>query len=271
MTDHAPHADLARAFGSSSGYERHAKVQRQVAEQLAARIAELDVTRGRTTPLRALELGCGTGFLTRALAACGVNGDWLITDLSPEMVERCQSNLSGMPRQSERRFAVLDGEYADAPGGPFDLICSSLAVQWFDDAPAALARLACQLAPGGHLVITTLGPGTFAEWHRAHRAEGLEAGTPRFPPADAFAALGPLEVDVKALVEVETLREQHSDARAFLRAVKAIGAGSPASGHRPLTPAALRRVMARFDAQGGAASYEVVTVDLHRGTGPRHD
>ena len=46
---------------------------------------------------------------------------------------------------------------------------------------------------------------------------------------------------------------------AFLRSLKAIGAGTPHRNHRPLSPAALRRVMARFDQAGATATYVVAT------------
>jgi malonyl-CoA O-methyltransferase len=245
---------IARAFSGARDYDRHARIQREVAQALAARIATLDLPENP----RVLEVGCGTGFLTQALAEAGVGGgggDWLITDIAPDMVERCRERLG---ETAHRHFAVLDGEHDTPQGGPFDLICSSLAMQWFDDAPAALARMAGWLAPGGHCIVTTLGPGSFAEWRAAHEAEGLEPGTPPFAPVEAFAALDPESLTVENRVE------RHTDARAFLHAVKAIGAGTPGPGHRPLPPATLRSVMAAFDRNGCEVTYEVVTCHLHR-------
>lgn len=246
---------IRRAFAAAPDYDGEARIQREVADRLAARIAALDLP---ARP-RVLEIGCGTGFLTGALIAAGVGpGDWLVTDIAPEMVERCRTRFADAQSGGTMRFAVLDGEHGAPEGGPFDLICSSLAVQWFDDAPAALARLAGLLAPGGHLVVTTLGAGSFAQWRAAHEAEGCTAGTPDFVAADAFRALP------SAAVTVEDHVERHPDPRAFLRALKAIGAGTSHPGHRPLSPAQLRRVMARFAQSGCEVTYEVVTCHLHR-------
>lgn len=242
---------ITRAFAGARDYDRHARVQRGVARALAARIAALDLPESP----RVLEIGCGTGFLTQALAEAGVGGEWLVTDAAPEMVERCRERVGEVPG---RRFAVLDGEHGTPEGGPFDLICSSLALQWFDDAPAALARMTGWLAPGGHCVISTLGPGSFAEWRAAHLAEGLDAGTPSFAPVAAFTALAPDALTTDDIIE------RHADARAFLQAVKAIGAGTPQPGHCPLAPGALRRVMAAFDRNGCDVTYEVVTCHLRR-------
>jgi len=242
---------IVRAFAEAPDYDRHARVQRAVAEGLAARIASLDLPRAP----RMLEIGCGTGFLTQALVDQGLTGTWTVTDIAPEMVERCRARLGESP---DRHFAVFDGEHGTPEDGPFDLVCSSLALQWFDDAPAALARMREWLAPGGHCIVTTLGPGSFAEWRAAHEAEGLMPGTPDFPPVEAFAALDPESLHVERHVE------RHEDARAFLQALKAIGAGTASPRHRPLSPAALRRVMARFEHGGSAVTYEVVTCHLRR-------
>lgn len=243
-----PRDRVRRAFAAAPDYDGHARVQREVAEALAARIAALDLPKAP----RVLEIGCGTGFLTEALGKVGMTGDWLITDLAPEMLARCRVRLG---EGAHRRFAVLDGEYGTPEGGPFDLICSSLAVQWFDDAPAALARMVGWLAPGGHLMVTTLGPGSFAEWRAAHAAEGLRAGTPAFAPVSRFR---------EGSVTVENLVERHEDPMAFLRGLKAIGAQAADAGHRPLTPGQLRRTLARFAESGCEVSYEVVTCHLCR-------
>jgi malonyl-CoA O-methyltransferase len=242
------------AFAAAPDYDGQARVQREVAGRLAARIAALGLP---STP-RVLEIGCGTGFLTSALADTGLGGEWLVTDIAPEMVERCRARLGAPQHGRSLDFAVLDGEHGTPGGGPFDLICSSLAVQWFDDAPGALARMAGWLAPGGHLMVTTLAPGSFAEWRAAHEAEGVVPGTPAFAQVEAFAALSP------ASLTVERHLERHADPRAFLHAVKAIGAGTSHPAHRPLGPAQLRRVMARFAQSGCDVTYEVVTCHLHR-------
>ncbi|GGZ04501.1 methyltransferase domain-containing protein [Novosphingobium colocasiae] len=247
------HARIASAFAHARDYDGQARVQRDVAEALADRIAALPLP----PQPRVLEFGCGTGFLTQALIARGIGGRWQVTDLAPAMVERCKARVGEGP---ERRFATLDGEYGAPADAPFDLVCSSLALQWFDDGPAALARMAGWLAPGGHCLVTTLGAGTFPEWRAAHAAEGLKAGTPTFPTIGAFAALSGVTVTTALHAE------RHADARGFLHALKDIGAGTARGNHRPLPPAALRRVMRRFEAAGAIATYEVVTCHLQRAT-----
>lgn len=247
-------ARIRTAFASAPDYDGQARVQRDIAQQLAARIAELDLP---SSP-RVLEIGCGTGFLTQALSEIGLGGDWLITDIAPEMVERCRTRMENQPHQGQLSFAVLDGEHDTPVCQSFDLICSSLAVQWFDDTPAALTRMAEWLAPGGHVMVTTLGPDSFAQWRTAHVDEGVTPGTPHFASIDRFAALNPTSLLVDDHIE------HHPDARSFIRSVKAIGAGTSRPDHRPLSPVQMRRVMDQFTKMGCAVTYQVVTCHIHR-------
>ena len=247
---------IREAFSGACDYDRHARVQRVVARRLARRIAGLPLPERP----RILEIGCGTGFLTAALIDEGVAGDWLVTDIAPAMVARCRDRIGEC---ADMRFAVLDGEYGDpGDGARFDLVCSSLVMQWFDDPASALARMLGWLAPEGHCIFATLGSGSFEEWRRAHEAQGLVCGTPRFPSLGELEAMSPQARQGELCVE--PLTESQGSASAFLHALKAIGAGTAAAGHRPLPPADLRRVMRRFEQQGASVTYEVVTGHFRR-------
>jgi malonyl-CoA O-methyltransferase len=239
----------ARAFDRAADYDRHATVQRATAAALAARIAALPL------PLpprpKILEIGCGTGFLGAALLPLLPGADWLMTDIAPAMLARAATRFADVPGV---RFAVMDGEAPDA-AGPFDLICSSLAAQWFADLPGTLERLSARLAPGGRLAIATLADGSFAEWRAAHRALGLAPGTPDYPSYEALAALRP--GGASGDIAMAPIVARHDDAATFLRALKAIGAGTARGDHRPLPPPALRAVMRRFEADGASVTYAI--------------
>jgi len=239
---------VARAFGAAAGYERHAQVQAAVAAELAQQVAQPGPREARL-----LEIGCGTGLLTRALIAEGMRGDWLVTDLAPEMVARCRAATVALagPRL---HYAAMDGARPDA-GGPFDLIVSSLAFQWFGDPQAALARQADCLAPGGALCFATLLDGTFAEWNAAHAEVGARAGGLAYPTAAQLSAMAPPGGVWTMAVADHTIA--YADARAFLRAVKGIGAGVARADHVPLSPATMRQVMGAFDRRGARATYRV--------------
>lgn len=247
---------VAKAFSAARDYDRHARVQARVADDLAARIAGLELP---PSP-RILEIGCGTGHLTGALLRNGLGGEWLVTDISPQMVERCRARIG---ERKGLRYAVLDGETAQPEfAGRFDLVCSSLAMQWFEDLAGSLARMLTWLAPGGHLLFTTLGAETFAEWREAHEREGLQPGTPKLLSASRLETI--LKDAQAAPPLIEYHRDAHKGALSFLQSLKSIGAGTPSERHRALSLPQLRRVMRNFENSGATVTYEVVTCHYSR-------
>ena len=239
---------IANAFHRAGNYDRHAAPQREVADRLAARILALDLPRQANV----LEIGCGTGFLGAGLIGRLPFGHYRMTDIAPGMLDRARRRFAGAANVD---FAVMDGAVPDLDG-PFDLICSSLAMQWMPDLGETVARLRDMLSNGGRLIFTTLAAGSFAEWRAAYGT--AQSGTPDYPSPERLRELG-LEVTV------DVFERQHDDARDFLRALKAIGAGTPRPGYHPLPPASFREVMARFEADGARARYVVATC----ATGPR--
>lgn len=238
---------VAAAFAAAaSTYESAAEAQARAADRLALRVL--------AEPLppapRVLEIGCGTGLLTRRLMPA-VGGAWLATDIAPAMVEATRAGVAGITAR------VMDGEFPDV-AGPFDLIISNLAAQWFTDLAGALSRLAALLAPGGRLVVSTLGAGSFAEWRQAHAALGLACGTPTYPTCQRLAGLLP---PGRSMVVAEPFAVRYADGRAFLTALKTIGAGTPVAGHRPLSVAAMRRVLAAMGAPA-AVTYEILIAEV---------
>ncbi|WP_185961216.1 methyltransferase domain-containing protein [Telmatospirillum sp. J64-1] len=226
---------IARAFSSAAGsYEGAARLQRLVAERLADRICR----RPLPADPHVLEIGCGTGLLSRALLSRIAGGEWLLTDLSPGMIERSRASIDA-PRVT---WGIMDGEFPEFCPSGFDLIVSSLAFQWFGDLNAAIARLAALLAPGGALVFATMGRDSFLEWRRAHDELGLPCGTPAYPGAEQIA----WPSGGRGRVEEEHIPMDHPDAHSFARGLKDIGAQTPHPGYRPLAPGAFRKVLRRL-------------------------
>jgi malonyl-ACP O-methyltransferase BioC/dethiobiotin synthase len=240
---------IARRFErAASHYEAHAGVQRETAGRLADRIAALPLPRHP----RILEIGCGTGLLTRAVMARIGPAEWTLTDIAAPMLAAARAALEPCPGI---RFLQMDGEYPSAEcGAGYDLICASLAVQWFADLDAGLARLCGLLAPGGHLAIATLGEHTFQEWREAHERHGHRAAPQHYPPASRIGLTLP---GVQGGVQSELLRWPHASGLDFLRSLRGIGATSAGPDHRPLSAPALRQVLHTFDTQGACVTYDL--------------
>jgi trans-aconitate 2-methyltransferase len=95
--------------------------------------------------MHVVDLGCGTGELTRRLAGALPGSDVLGLDRSPEMLARA----AGHARPSLR---FESGAIEDA-GGSWDLIFSHAALQWVEDHSTLIPRLLSLLRPGGQLAV----------------------------------------------------------------------------------------------------------------------
>jgi len=245
--DPARKARVGAAFAAAADrYDESAHVQRIVAAHLAAMAAR---ERPGARP-RILEIGCGTGLLTREIRARWPQAELIATDLVPEMVDA--TARTGLAAQ----LMTMDGEAPDFHEPAFDLILSSLAFQWFDDLPLALTRLHGLLRPGGSLYFATMGAESFIAWRIAHALEGLQSGLPDYPDLAALRAMLASFPDAFACDEHHALPVPGGDA--LVRHFRAIGAHVPRAGYRPLGPAALRRLIERFDSLGGKTDYHVL-------------
>ena len=243
---------VRQAFGlAAATYDQHAAVQRQVARHLAEKV----LSQPLPPAPRVLELGCGTGFVHAALQPRLAYGEWIFSDLSPDMIFTAQERFGHLPNT---RFVVMDGEQPcfahnsrSGPGG-FDLIVSSLSFQWFERLAESVEALRRLLAPAGTLAFSTMAIDSFHEWRAAHAELGLEAATPDYPSPVRLQALWP-----EAEVHDEHITQGFGSARDFLRHLKGIGAQVPAPGRQPLTAGSLARVMRRFEKLGGQSTYHV--------------
>ncbi|MBB2204326.1 dethiobiotin synthase [Gluconacetobacter takamatsuzukensis] len=238
---------IAARFGAAETYDDAARVQRLVAGRLAERIAATGVR-----PARILEVGCGTGFLSSHLRRLFPDAELTVSDLAPEMRDRARRRLDGMPGQGALHALVLDAEAPETAGGGYDLICSSLSMQWFTDRAATLARLAAMLAPGGMLAFSTLCAGSFAEWRRVHAAAGLDCAIPPYQAPAQLEEEWPRAG--QGLWQEETILDRPETALAFVRELRQIGASLPREGTRPVAPGTMRRLLRALETPSGVTT-----------------
>jgi malonyl-CoA O-methyltransferase len=239
---------IAQRFGDAAPtYEGAARVQAQVAEALALAIAGQDLPKGG----RVLELGCGAGALTRALLALLEPSLWIASDIAPGMLARARQSL-GHPAVA---FACVDGAQPALAGG-FDLVCSSLTLQWLDDPTDAIDRWRRLARPGGLLAFSTLLDGTFGEWRQAVRAAGAPEPGPALPTLETLRSW----LGAQAIITPLDLIERHADGLSFLKAARLTGVDT--SFGRALGPGTMRRAMKAFEAAGAAITYRAALVLL---------
>jgi malonyl-CoA O-methyltransferase len=164
-------------------------------------------------------------------------------------------------------WLVADGE--TPLRGEYDLIIANATFQWFTRPGETLAALYRNLAPGGVLAFSTLGPQTFQELaeslNRAARSLNLAAIPPI--PAQGF---GDRETWSDRLYragfpQIRLARELATatfpSVKEFLRALQATGATNPRPG--PLSPRLLHALMAAYQTGFGSngaipVSYEMI-------------
>lgn len=100
---------------------------------------------------RALDVGCGTGFLLERLAERGYSG--VGVDLSPESVAIAQRRLAEIG--AAHRLEARVGSAYEPPGGPFDLVTLTDVLEHLEDPRACLTAIRERMAPGALLVIST--------------------------------------------------------------------------------------------------------------------
>ena len=92
---------------------------------------------------RILDIGCGTGHLTAAIAQAGA--DVVGIDAAPSMIEQARRDYPKLTfRVADARTARFDA--------PFDAVFSNAALHWIHDAEAVVETIALALRDGGRLV-----------------------------------------------------------------------------------------------------------------------
>lgn len=215
------HLVAGRFLRSHDTYDSNATVQRRVARRLFGLWRDA----GLPAPgSRIIEIGAGTGLLTRLylpeLETCDVE----LWDLAPCDIPGCRVRRC----DAESAIACL--------GGEVDCIASSSTLQWFSDASAFISNASRCLRSGGILAISTFGPGNMAE------LTSVIGPSLRYHDLDSLvAAAGDFDV-VSSLEMHDTLT--FPDVPSVIRHLRLTGTNSTASG--PSAVAMARKLLRHY-------------------------
>ncbi|RQS14910.1 class I SAM-dependent methyltransferase [Burkholderia sp. Bp8998] len=113
---------------------------------------------------RVLDVGCGAGASSLALAACvGAGGQVLGVDISEPLISRARALA---PPDTPVLFQVADASGAELPEGAFDILFSRFGVMFFDDPTAAFAHMRRALRPGGRVAFVCWRSAAENDWVR---------------------------------------------------------------------------------------------------------
>jgi len=229
---HISKARVKRSFSSATeSYDEHAVLQREIGDRL---INHLEFT--KIDPKRILDIGCGTGYVTRLLCQRYKKADVTGLDLSEGMVKAThRAHPRRMPWHGRRHHVVSDGCSLPFPDGSFDLVTSNLAMQWVPEPMQMMREMRRVLAPGGLLIFSTFGRRTLSELRQAladisHERAGLVLP---FPDVTSLGdSLMELAVELP-VTDTDIFTLTYPNTMALVRELKHIGASSSAIQSRP--------------------------------------
>ena len=140
-------------------------------------------------PFRALDVGCGAGSTSLALAEGRPDASIIACDLSPSLVRIADGRLAA----TSARVQLGDAEAVAAREGPFDLIFSRHGVMFFSNPVTAFQTLRASANPGAALVFSCFQGWDSNPWasELASAAAGRTLPPPgREPSGFAFADPG---------------------------------------------------------------------------------
>lgn len=104
-------------------------------------------------PRRLLDVGCGEGWLARALAARGTQATGI--DAVPELIDQARESACGAAFHVQDYASIAARRW---DGGRFDAAVCNFSLLGADSVESLLAALPHHLQPAGHLIIQTLHP-----------------------------------------------------------------------------------------------------------------
>ncbi len=238
---------VAKSFGRAAHhYEESAKAQRQIVIHL------MELLRGVYTPdnqgdIEVLELGSGTGLLSRAIVNEYAPKRFVINDITPEMAEFA-------PEGDGVSFICGDAENCQFEG-QFDLVVSSSAMQWFVDPEGFIARMSRYLKKGGVIALSSFGVDNFKEL-KSLTGRGL-----RYHTAEDYRAMFG-EGYTLNIVDEQLLTLHFGSSKELLSHLKLTGVNGGLSQQR-LTISQTKRLIEEYDsnytsAEGVPLSYNPI-------------
>jgi malonyl-CoA O-methyltransferase len=250
-------AQLRASFERASrSYESAARLQLSVAAELLTRLDDF-----RFAPRVVLDLGAGTGRISRELKRRYPRAHVIALDIAPGMLHEARRH-----QPLWRRFERVCGDALRLPlkDASVDLVFSNLMLQWCEPLERALAEVRRVLRSGGFFAFSTFGPDTLQELRSAWAQADAYNHVNHFPDmhvvGDALTRAGLME----PVLDVDRIELGYPDVLSLMRDLKAIGAHNVTAG-RPRALAGrsrLARVQQAYEgfrgSQGLPATYEVI-------------
>ncbi|QBG48403.1 methyltransferase domain-containing protein [Verrucomicrobia bacterium S94] len=242
-----------RFSAAAETYDRHARPQQTLAQSVVSMLPE-------RRPKRILELGPGTGQLTRLLINRFPEVPIDAVDIAEKMIEHSRARFSRYPQ-----INWIIGDAQNFRGSdPYPLIVSSSALHWVSNLRETFENIFQNLEPGGIFLLGMMLKGTLRELHELRREIAPEK-TPDLTLPSYETIQTALKDSGFTLKHRKHAEEEiiYKDARTFLRAIheQGVTGGRVSTANIPLTRSEISRLTTvyqnRYASDGGVcATYE---------------
>jgi malonyl-ACP O-methyltransferase BioC len=146
---------VMRKFGKSmETYDDNAYAQKEIAAKLAGLISDLYPD----TPKTIMEIGCGTGLLTKNILPVFPDTYYYLNDINSKAEHRIHSLFA----EDNHTFICGDAGLIAFPS-EIDLIVSSSTVQWLENLSAFAEKAYQSLSSRGYMFLSTFGKNNLKE------------------------------------------------------------------------------------------------------------
>jgi malonyl-CoA O-methyltransferase len=231
---------------AAAGYDAHAVVQREIADRLLEHLEGL-----KLQPETIVDVGCGTGYCTRALQKTYSHARVTGIDLAPSMITQAKRHRRWFARNP--KYITGDAHALELEDNSVDLLVSSLTLQWCDP-DKVLQEFARVLKPGGLLLLSSFGPDTLMElrhaWQVVDAREHVHTFIDMHDLGDAMVRNG----FTSPVLDVDRLVMTYDSVSRIMRDLKGIGAQN-------LAPARPRGLTGKTMFKAFCTAYESQSVD----------
>ena len=213
---------VRRAFDrAADSYQQFAVLQAEVCKRL---LEKLDVV--KIAPQMILDAGTGTGSALPSLFARYKKAQVVTLDLSENMLHKANQHGSFLRAP---HAVCADIEHLPFADNSFDLVFSSLSMQWCNDLNAALLEAKRVLKPGGLYVFTTFGPDTLKELRSSWSEVGTSSHVNQFIDMHDIGDALLHDGFSQPVMEAEILTLTYESVEGLMHDLKAIGANVTAN------------------------------------------
>lgn len=214
---------IARSFSlAAKKYDSNASLQRKIADILLATISRNEDVK------RVLDLGSGTGYCTKALRILYPNAEIVNLDIAEAMLVFASARLK--ENEFKEKSVCADAEALPFIENSFDVIFSSLAIQWCQDYAILFSELNRVLTASGFIHMSTFGPKTLQELALAWQK------IDSYVHVNNFQSTNALNNELKnngfnsTKIKVELMPTYYKNLESLARELKSIGASNKNSG-----------------------------------------